>query len=78
MNDLFEPTVASIPAELRGKLEPAELFHQVLEHRWFLSEARGVEATTTEAVEHYIDEVLRQLPDEQQVLLDEELGEDLE
>ena len=29
------------PRELRGKLEPAEIFHEVLEHRWFLSERRG-------------------------------------
>ena len=78
MHDLFEPTVASIPPELRGKLEPAELFHQVLEHRWFLSEARGVEAKTSEAVEHYIEDVLRTLPDEQQVLLDEDLDLDLD
>ena len=28
-------------AEAAGKLEPAEIFHEILEHRWFLSEAAG-------------------------------------
>ncbi|WP_324251281.1 DUF4032 domain-containing protein, partial [Nocardioides sp. Leaf374] len=26
------------PREARGKLEPAEVFHEILEHRWYLSE----------------------------------------
>ena len=29
---------ARVPRDLAGKLEPAELFHEVLEHRWYLSE----------------------------------------
>ena len=37
--EIFEPTIAGIPAEARRKLEPAELFHQILEHRWFMSRA---------------------------------------
>jgi hypothetical protein len=31
--DVFEPTIAAVPQSLRGKLEPAVLFHQVLDHR---------------------------------------------
>ncbi len=40
---VFEPVIRSIPRELRGKLEPAEIYHQLLEHRWFMSqqESRG-------------------------------------
>ena len=38
---IFQPLVRSLPSELRGKLEPAEVFHEVLEHRWFLSEQAG-------------------------------------
>jgi len=33
---VFEPVVRAVPSDLRGKLEPAEVFHQLLEHRWFL------------------------------------------
>ena len=39
LTECFEPSIAAVPAELRGKREPAELFHEILEHRWFLSEA---------------------------------------
>ena len=41
LTERFEPVVQSVPAELRAKLEPAELYHEVLEHRWFLSEQAG-------------------------------------
>ena len=36
--EVFEPTVAAVPDDLHGRLPAAEVFHQVLEHRWFLSE----------------------------------------
>ncbi len=37
VTELSEPVVQAIPRELREKLEPAEVYHEVLEHRWFLS-----------------------------------------
>jgi hypothetical protein len=68
LTEVFEPVVSAIPAELIGKLEPAELFHEVLEHRWFLSEQLGHDAGMDAALLAYIDDVLRQKPDEQAVL----------
>ena len=56
--DVFEPTIAAVPAELRGRLEPAELFHQVLDHRWYLSEAAGHDVGLSEAVKSFISTVL--------------------
>jgi hypothetical protein len=41
LTEVFEPTVAAIPHDLHGKLEPAEVFHEVIEHKWFLSESAG-------------------------------------
>ncbi|HEY8199761.1 MAG TPA: DUF4032 domain-containing protein, partial [Actinomycetota bacterium] len=41
--EVYEPIVARVPAELRGRLEPPELFHELLEHRYYLSEAAGYE-----------------------------------
>ena len=35
------PSWMPIPADLAGRLAPAEVFHEVLEHRWFLSEQAG-------------------------------------
>ena len=57
--------MVSVPSELRAKLEPAEVYHEVLEHRWFLSEQSGVEVPIQKAAETYINTVLRRLPDEE-------------
>ena len=64
----FEATVRSVPQELRGKLAQAELYHEVLEHRWYLSELRGRDVGLDEAVSDYIGGVLLHKPDEAAVL----------
>ena len=64
----FEPVVRTVPAELRGKLAPAEVFHEVLEHAWYLSEQRGTDVGLGEAVASYIRGVLVHKPDEAAVL----------
>ena len=67
LDDRFEPTIAGIPHELVGKLEPAELYHQVLEHRWFLSERAGGDVGMKETIGSYVREVLEPAPAEQMV-----------
>jgi len=69
--EVFEPTVDAIPESLRGKLEPAEAYHQILDHRWFLSEAAGHDIGLDEATRSYVATVLRFVPDEQRVLAEE-------
>ena len=64
LTEQFEPIVQSVPLESRSKLEPAELYHEVLEHRWFLSEAAGSEIAMEEAAQSYMNTVLQGLPDE--------------
>ena len=71
LTDLFEPVVTSVPGDLRGKLEPAELYHEVLEHRWFLSEQAGKEVPIEAAAASYMRDVLSKLPDEQIALASE-------
>jgi hypothetical protein len=68
LSDIFEPVVERVPVELRGKLEAAELFHEVLVHRWYMSEAAGRDVGMDAATKSYIDTVLRYRPDEQAVL----------
>src|SRR5487761_1126994 len=58
LTDVFEPTVAAVPRQLRGRLEPAELFHQVLDHRWYLSEAAGRDVGLRDAVASFVTRVL--------------------
>ena len=62
--EVFEPTVAAVPAELRGRRAAAELFHELLEHRWFLSEQAGRDVGLKKAIPDYIEKVLRPAADE--------------
>ena len=55
---IYEPITRRVPAELRGRLEPAELFHEVLEHRWYLSEREQREVPIEEAIVHYVESIL--------------------
>lgn len=64
----FEPTLAAVPRELRKKLEPAQLFHEVLDHRWFLSQRLNRDVPMPEAAASYAAEVLRHRPDEAALL----------
>ena len=61
---VFEPVVRSIPRDLRGRLEPAEVFHQLLEHRWFMSQQEERAVSLPEATTAYINDVLRHRRDE--------------
>lgn len=65
---VFEPVIRAIPRELKGKLEPAEVFHQMLEHRWYLSQNDKRDVPLAEAVGSYIDTVLRHRRDEATVI----------
>ncbi len=65
---VFEPVVRAIPMELRGKLEPAEMFHQLLDHRWFMSQEESRDVPLAEALSAYIDTVLRHRRDEATVI----------
>ena len=41
LDQRFEPIIGAIPPSMIGKLQAAEIFHQILEHRWFESRAPG-------------------------------------
>jgi uncharacterized protein DUF4032/lipopolysaccharide kinase (Kdo/WaaP) family protein len=56
--EVFEPTIAAVPEELWAALPAAEVFHQVLEHRWFLSEKAGKDVGIDEAVRAYVEKEL--------------------
>jgi len=64
LTQIYEPVVAMIPEELRGRLEPAEVYHEILEHRWYLSEQAGREVDIFETAKSYFDQVLAGRPDE--------------
>lgn len=68
LTDVFEVVQRMIPPKYRGKLEPAEMFHEILEHRWFIAENAGHDVSLTDAVKSYIANVLPHRPDEEAVL----------
>jgi hypothetical protein len=65
---VFEPVVRAIPSDLRGKLEPAEVFHPLLDHRWFMSQEEGRDVPLAESLSSYINDVLRHRRDEATVI----------
>jgi tRNA A-37 threonylcarbamoyl transferase component Bud32 len=68
--EVYDPVVAAIPQGLRGRLAPAEVFHEILEHRWYMSERAGRDVGTTAAARSYFKRVLPQAPQP----LDESIG----
>jgi len=64
LSNIYEPVISAIPQELMGKLEPAEIFHEVLEHRLHKSEKAGKDVSLLEAVRSYASDVLSNRRDE--------------
>jgi hypothetical protein len=48
---------------LRRRLPPAEIFHEILEHRWYMSEEAGFDVGTTAAARSYFQTVLPEVPE---------------
>jgi len=67
--EVYQPVVDAIPADMQSHLEPAELFHQLLEHRYLMAERRGGEVRTKEALDDYLAGVLADTPEERQLRL---------
>lgn len=65
---IFEPTVRAVPREFRKKLEPAQVFHEILDHRWFLAQEVGHDVPMAVAAASYVKNILPGHPDEQAIL----------
>ncbi len=63
LEEVYDPVVAMIPVGLRGRLAPPEIFHEILEHRWYLSEQAGHDVGTTAAARSYFETVLPHAPE---------------
>ena len=63
LEEVYDPVIAAIPEDLRGRLSPAEIFHEVLEHRWYMSELAGRDVGTTAAAKAYFEQVLPAAPE---------------
>jgi len=63
LEEVYDPVIAAVPPDLRGRLPPAEIFHEVLEHRWYMSEAAERDVGTTAAAKAYMKQVLPEAPE---------------
>ncbi|WP_454296216.1 DUF4032 domain-containing protein [Salana multivorans] len=68
LTNVFEPAIRAVPRELRGKLEPAEIFHELLEHRWYKSQEAQADLTLAQITPDYIEHVLAHRPDEAAII----------
>ncbi len=65
---IYEPVTRRVPRELTGKLEAAEVFHEVLEHRWYLAERAQHDVAIEDAIADYVASVLPGKPFEESVV----------
>ena len=63
LDEKFYGVLEMIAPALRKKMPDAELFHEIAEHRWLMSEQRGRDVGRQAAVEDYVRNVLSKLPD---------------
>jgi hypothetical protein len=68
LNEVWEPALTAVPEELRGKLQPAEVYLEILNHKWFMSAGAGHDVGMDDAIASYVDNVLRFVPDERAIL----------
>ena len=70
LDEIYDRVVAAIPEGLSDRLAPPEVFHEVLEHRWYLSEQAGRDIGTTAAARSYFATILPAVPSPLQAAAD--------
>ncbi len=58
LDEVFHHVVRQVPDHLSGRIEDAQLFHEVLEHRWYLGEKAGRDVGLDFATADYIATIL--------------------
>jgi hypothetical protein len=56
--EVFEPVINRVPDHMRGRVERAQMFHEILENRWYLSEKAGYDVGLEAATDNYCAEIL--------------------
>lgn len=71
LQEHYEPVVRAIPRAMRAKRQSPEFFHELLEHKWFMSERDHRDVPLEEAVRDYVAEILPHRPDEKSLVTTE-------
>lgn len=56
--EVFKATINRVPEHMRGRVEHAQMFHEILENRWYLSERKGTDVGLAFATDNYVSEIL--------------------
>jgi hypothetical protein len=58
LTEVFETVISRVPADMRGRVERAQMFHEILENRWYLSEKARYDVGLEVAADNYCTEIL--------------------
>jgi hypothetical protein len=58
LSEVFEKVINQVPDNLKGRVEDAQIFHEVLEHRWYLGEKAGKDVGLDFATTDYMNSIL--------------------
>lgn len=58
MDKVFNPIIEMVPEDLQGRVEKAQMFHEILENRWYMTEKLGYDVGLEAAAKSYIEQVL--------------------
>ena len=58
LRDVYHHVMNMIPEELQDRVEQTQMFHEILEHRWYLGEKSGRDLGLDFATEDYVKNIL--------------------
>jgi hypothetical protein len=58
LRDVYHHVINQVPEELRGRVDESQMFHEILEHRWYLGENAGRDLGIDFATADYIEKIL--------------------
>jgi uncharacterized protein DUF4032/lipopolysaccharide kinase (Kdo/WaaP) family protein len=70
VRDVFRPAVRAVPRELRDGMDTAQIYHELLEHRWYLSERAERDIGMDAAADDYVRTVLPGRPRPEETVAD--------
>lgn len=68
MTERYRAALDLVPEDLRGRLEDPEIYHEILEHNWYLNERSDEEVLLEDATVDYVEHVLSRHADESTVV----------
>ena len=58
LRDTYHHVMNQVPSELQDRVEQTQMFHEILEHRWYLGEQAGHDLGLDFATKDYIENIL--------------------